>query len=44
MYVVTGATGNAGSAVVRALAERGEPVRAVSRHPREAVLPGVQTV
>jgi uncharacterized protein YbjT (DUF2867 family) len=43
MYVVTGATGNVGSAVVRTLAERGEEVRAVSRHPR-ATLTGVEAV
>lgn len=43
MYVVTGATGNVGSAVVGALAERGEPVRAVSRRARGGA-PGVEAV
>lgn len=33
MYVITGATGNVGSAVVEVLAARGEQVRAVSRRP-----------
>src|SRR4051812_8643696 len=44
MYVVTGATGNVGRAVVQALAERGEHVRAASRHPRDTGLPGVEAV
>jgi uncharacterized protein YbjT (DUF2867 family) len=35
MILVTGATGNAGGAVVRALVERGEPVRALVREGRE---------
>jgi uncharacterized protein YbjT (DUF2867 family) len=42
MYVVTGATGNVGSAVVEALAGRGEHVRAVSRHPPDT--PSAPTV
>lgn len=42
MYVVTGATGNVGSAVVEALAGRGEQVRAVSRHPPDT--PSAPTV
>jgi len=42
MYVVTGATGNVGSAVVEALAGRGEHVRAVSRHPPDT--PATPTV
>ena len=33
MIVVTGATGTVGTGVVKGLAERGERVRAVSRHP-----------
>ena len=32
MIVVTGATGNVGRPLVRALTEAGEPVTAVSRH------------
>lgn len=44
MYVVTGATGNAGSAVVAALAERDAPVRAVSRRPTPSTLAGVESV
>jgi uncharacterized protein YbjT (DUF2867 family) len=44
VHLVTGATGNVGSAVVRALAERGARVRAVSRHPRPSGLPGVEAV
>ena len=36
MIVVTGATGNAGSEVVRALAARGERVRAFVRDPGRA--------
>lgn len=45
MIVVTGATGNVGSAVVRALAGAGQPVRAVSRKPDPAAWPeGVEAV
>jgi uncharacterized protein YbjT (DUF2867 family) len=44
-YLVTGATGNVGGATVAALAERGEPVRAVVRDPSKASLPsGVEVV
>jgi uncharacterized protein YbjT (DUF2867 family) len=39
MILVTGATGNAGGAVVRALVEAGEPVRALIRKPGESELP-----
>ena len=38
MFLVTGATGNVGAEVVAALAEAGEPVRALVRRP-DAVLP-----
>jgi uncharacterized protein YbjT (DUF2867 family) len=45
MIVVTGATGKIGSELVRRLAERGEAVRAVSRHvERGEDLPGVERV
>ncbi|WP_431964143.1 NAD(P)H-binding protein [Nocardia sp. bgisy134] len=45
MYVVTGATGNIGAELVRALAEGGQPVRAVVRDPARASLPaGVEAV
>lgn len=43
MIVVTGATGNVGRPLVRALAEAGEQVTAVSRHAAE-VPPGVRHV
>jgi uncharacterized protein YbjT (DUF2867 family) len=39
MIVVTGATGNVGREVVRALADRGVPVRAVARRPDAVPLP-----
>jgi uncharacterized protein YbjT (DUF2867 family) len=39
MILVTGATGTIGSEVVRILAERGEPVRAMTRNPDGANLP-----
>ena len=45
MILVTGATGNAGGAVVRALVAAGEPVRALTRRPGESELPaGVDLV
>ncbi|MEV6391539.1 NAD(P)H-binding protein [Nocardia xishanensis] len=45
MYVVTGATGNIGAELVRALAADGQPVRAVVRDPARASLPeGVEAV
>ena len=39
MIAVTGATGNVGGELVRALVGRGEGVRAVARHPDPAALP-----
>ncbi|GAA2168167.1 NAD(P)H-binding protein [Actinomadura napierensis] len=39
MILVTGATGTVGAQVVRLLAERGERVRAMTRHPEAARLP-----
>jgi uncharacterized protein YbjT (DUF2867 family) len=39
MILVTGATGNVGSEVVRALVARGAPVRALARVPERAALP-----
>ena len=43
MILVTGATGNVGSEVTRALAARGESVRVLARNPDQASLPaGVQ--
>ncbi|MFC0111396.1 NmrA family NAD(P)-binding protein [Kibdelosporangium aridum] len=45
MILVTGATGNVGAELVTALAKAGEPVRALVRKPRDAVLPpGVEPV
>jgi uncharacterized protein YbjT (DUF2867 family) len=45
MILVTGATGNVGRELVRALAERGEPVRAVARNPDGAsILAAVDVV
>ena len=45
MIVVTGATGNVGSVVVRRLAERGVPARALTRDVGRAVVPsGVDVV
>jgi uncharacterized protein YbjT (DUF2867 family) len=45
MILVTGATGNVGSELVRALAARGQAVRALARSPdRAAFPPGVQVV
>lgn len=42
MYLVTGATGNVGSELVKALADDGQQVRALVRNPRE--IPGAETV
>jgi uncharacterized protein YbjT (DUF2867 family) len=45
MFLVAGATGNAGGEVVRALAAAGEPVRALVRDPAKAAFPdGVEVV
>lgn len=45
MILVTGATGTIGSVLVRLLAERGEPVRAMTRNPSGGNLPpGVEVV
>lgn len=45
MILVTGATGNVGAELVRALAAAGQPVRAVTRDPaRIAPQPGVEYV
>lgn len=44
MILVTGATGNVGGEVVHALSERGERVRAMSRHSPEVALSGVEYV
>ncbi|MBL1080158.1 NmrA family NAD(P)-binding protein [Nocardia sp. 2] len=45
MIVITGATGTIGSEVVRLLAARGVPVRAVTRDPERARMPaGVEVV
>jgi uncharacterized protein YbjT (DUF2867 family) len=45
MIVVTGATGKIGSELVRLLAERGEPVRALARHVGQGTeTPGVEWV
>ncbi|MFI6010851.1 NAD(P)H-binding protein [Streptomyces sp. NPDC051243] len=45
MFLVTGATGNVGAELVRALAEAGEPVRAMSRAGRaDGLPPGVAAV
>ncbi len=44
MILVTGATGNVGSEVVRALREAGEPVRALVRDPSAAVPDAVEIV
>jgi uncharacterized protein YbjT (DUF2867 family) len=45
MILVTGATGTVGRELVRLLAGRGEPVRAMTRHPEKAALPaGVEVV
>ncbi|MFD0856125.1 NmrA family NAD(P)-binding protein, partial [Actinomadura adrarensis] len=37
MYLITGATGNVGAELVRALAGTGAPVRALVRRPDAAV-------
>ena len=39
MILVTGATGNVGDEVTRALAAAGHPVRALTRNPAAADLP-----
>ena len=39
MLLVTGATGNVGAEVVRALIDAGEPVRALTRSDRAALPP-----
>ncbi|GIH15551.1 NmrA family NAD(P)-binding protein [Rugosimonospora africana] len=44
MFLVTGASGNVGAEVVRALAREGEPVRALSRTAPAALPPGVTVV
>ncbi|MGY2011556.1 NmrA family NAD(P)-binding protein [Nocardia gipuzkoensis] len=44
MILVTGATGNVGAEVVRALAAAGEPVRALMRNVRASVPEGVEAV
>ena len=42
MILVTGATGTVGREVVKFLVERGEQVRAVTRNPDTAALPGAE--
>jgi uncharacterized protein YbjT (DUF2867 family) len=44
VILVTGATGNVGQELVRALAERGEPVRAVARNPAGTSMPAAVDV
>jgi uncharacterized protein YbjT (DUF2867 family) len=44
MILVTGATGNVGGELVRALAARGEAVRALARHPDRAAFPAAVDV
>jgi uncharacterized protein YbjT (DUF2867 family) len=44
MILVTGATGNVGSEIVRALQDAGESIRALIRSPDSAMPSGVQTV
>lgn len=44
MFLVTGATGNVGAEVVAALAEAGEPVRALVRRPDAALPSGAEAV
>lgn len=44
MIFVSGATGNVGSELVAALADKGEPVRALTRTPKTSQKPGVEQV
>jgi uncharacterized protein YbjT (DUF2867 family) len=44
MYLVTGATGNVGTELVRTLGEAGEPARALVRSPEAELPPGVEAV
>ena len=44
MFVVMGATGRVGGAVLQALVDAGEPVRALCRRPPESTVSGVEWV